>query len=189
MTSSVEIAADARRTVASLMPKRAVGAEIGVFRGAFSAMLVRHARPKKLYLVDPWENSDAPEHEKTLYSGSGKSADMNENYRHVATRLKRQIDDGRVEMVRKYSHDFLAELDDGHLDFVYIDGDHNYAAVKKDLTLAFQKVKPGGIIAVDDYLDSNWWGRDVIRATHEALLEHEASLLFMLDNQVVMARP
>ena len=37
-------------------------------------------------------------------------------------------------------------------DFVYIDGNHDYEFVLKDLETWFTKVKPGGIIFGDDYL-------------------------------------
>ena len=44
----------ARRFIADLLPKGAVGAELGVFTGFFSASLLRYARPKKMFFVDPW---------------------------------------------------------------------------------------------------------------------------------------
>jgi hypothetical protein len=42
-----------RKTVLNQLPKNAVGAEIGVFRGDFSRHIVDYVKPKKLYLVDP----------------------------------------------------------------------------------------------------------------------------------------
>ena len=40
---------------------------------------------------------------------------------------------------------------DDSLDFVFIDGDHSYAAVLADCTNYYDKVRSGGIIAGDDY--------------------------------------
>ena len=37
------------------LPKGAVGAEIGVWRGEFSKSLLRAAEPRELHLVDPWK--------------------------------------------------------------------------------------------------------------------------------------
>ena len=46
----------------------------------------------------------------------------------------------------------LDTLDDQTLDIVYIDGDHSYEGVKRDLDAAGRKVKKGGIIIVNDYI-------------------------------------
>jgi hypothetical protein len=37
-----------------MLPKGGIGAEIGVFTGLFSTVLLEIARPKKIYFVDPW---------------------------------------------------------------------------------------------------------------------------------------
>jgi len=36
-------------------------------------------------------------------------------------------------------------------DVIYIDGDHSYQGVKRDLQLALKKVRPGGFICGHDY--------------------------------------
>jgi hypothetical protein len=36
------------------LPKNGIGAELGVFKGQFSPMLMRYAKPKELHLIDPW---------------------------------------------------------------------------------------------------------------------------------------
>jgi hypothetical protein len=43
-----------RETVWANLPLRRVGAEIGVFGGAYSPGLLRQVRPTKLHLIDPW---------------------------------------------------------------------------------------------------------------------------------------
>ena len=52
---------------------------------------------------------------------------------------------------------------DNSVDFVFIDGDHRYEMVLKDIESWFPKVKIGGIIAGHDYA----WSKDVRRAVHE----------------------
>ena len=42
-------------------------------------------------------------------------------------------------------------FEDKSLDFVLIDADHSYEAVKEDLRAWVPKIKPGGVIAGDDY--------------------------------------
>lgn len=47
--------------------------------------------------------------------------------------------------------EFLAPYFNLEIDFLYIDGDHSYEGVKKDIKMWFPKVKSGGLIGGDDY--------------------------------------
>ena len=49
-----------RRFLADMLPKGGIGAEIGVFTGLFSTVLLEIARPKKIYFVDPWWQAYGP---------------------------------------------------------------------------------------------------------------------------------
>ena len=55
-----------------------------------------------------------------------------------------------VTICKGFSAEVLASFPDNYFDWVYIDGNHLYEFVKKDVELSFQKVKPGGVIAGDD---------------------------------------
>src|SRR5689334_8384707 len=46
--------AERRRWLLSSAKRGGVGAEFGVFRGHFAAVIADELKPKKLYLVDPW---------------------------------------------------------------------------------------------------------------------------------------
>ena len=47
--------------------------------------------------------------------------------------------------------DALADFEDESLDFVYIDGDHNFRFIAEDIYEWPKKVKKGGVIAGHDY--------------------------------------
>lgn len=51
----------------------------------------------------------------------------------------------------------------GRFDYIYIDGDHSYEGVGRDLSAALKKVAKGGVIVCDDYGNS----KDVKRAVDE----------------------
>ena len=53
------------------------------------------------------------------------------------------------------SQDAAGRFADGSLDYVYIDGEHSYEAVTRDLASYFPKVRPGGHLIGDDY---GWTG-------------------------------
>jgi hypothetical protein len=183
----MQVSISARATIAGLLPKRGVGAEIGVFRGEFSRMVFAAAQPKRLFLVDPWENSAAPEHGRSWY-GEGSPNDMAKIHADVVKTFSAEPYARRVEVVRGRSAPWLAAQADGSLDFVYIDGDHGYDAVHEDITLSVAKVRKGGVIALDDYGLGKWWGDGVVRAVHEALVAQPLILMFYADGQVALRR-
>jgi predicted O-methyltransferase YrrM len=50
------------------------------------------------------------------------------------------------------SKEFLRSIEEPTYDFIYIDGDHTAEGVLQDAVLAWRLLKPGGIMAFDDYL-------------------------------------
>jgi hypothetical protein len=165
------------------------GAEIGVFQGRFSSNIIKTVRPEKLFLIDPWINFDDPGLEKAWYK-KGSKHDMNAHYTKVTEKFARRIDSGQIEVLRGTAAEMMPTIEDESLDFVYIDGDHRYEGVKVDLELAYQKVAPGGVIAVDDHVLGNWWADGVVRATNEFLGRYAQDLKILAceEHQVVIQR-
>lgn len=63
------------------------------------------------------------------------------------------------------------------LDWVYIDGNHEYEHVIADLEVFYRKLKSGGILAGDDYDWGEARGCPVRRAVHEPVRPAEAVVL------------
>lgn len=163
----------ARRMLLDTLPKLGCGAEVGVFRGDFSAELLRLTKPRRLHLIDPWLSVDDQRHSGSLYGAGNRSqADMDRMHDEVLRRFASELTVGRMVVHRARSASALATLPDRSLDWAYIDGDHTYDHVMSDLRLSAVKVKLGGFICGDDYTDGGWWKDDVIRAVHDFL--HEA---------------
>ena len=138
------------------IPKHSICLEIGVFKGDFSQRIYDVVNPRKLYLIDPFEN-------KSAKFNRSYSDDMNEIYKLV----KRRFQNKRVTIYRNYSQDLSSNFPDISFDFIYIDGDHRYQSVKKDIELYFPKVKHGGILAGDDYNVIGYWNDGVTKAAKE----------------------
>ena len=162
-----------RRIVARFLPKQAVGAEIGVFKGDFSQSILDVLQPQKLYLIDPWIVNDDPRVANSWY-GPNSGNDMPSIMQDVVSRFQTQIDAGIVEVMRGASEERLQEIGNQSLDFAYVDGDHSYEGVKKDLFICHDKVRAGGFLVLDDYGVPGWWEDGILKAAHE-FLGHYAS--------------
>ena len=178
---------DNRYLLVEILPKNGIGAEFGVWEGDFSAKLLQEAVPKQLYLIDPWIARDDALHQKSWY-GSRKRPDMEGIYRRVLERFAAERESGRVIVKRASSHEALEEFSDQFFDYVYIDGDHEYAAVRKDCFLAYQKVRIGGYICGDDYTLGGWWKDGVVRAFHELIHDRPVLIKLVRGRQIVIQR-
>jgi len=149
--------ADKRAFICERFPVGGIGAEIGVLWGQFSEKILQIAKPRILYLVDPWSHDDR--------FGNRTPEQMEEIYQ-ITKRKFLEIDE--LTIFRKKSSVFFDWRNGKTLDFVYIDGDHEYEAVLSDLDGAWKCVKPGGIIAGDDYGENiSHWGDTVKRAVDD----------------------
>lgn len=121
------------------MPKGAVCAEVGVAAGAFAAQIYAVTQPARLHLIDAWNYPPQPD---CFEPGLAR----------VRAHFAAEIAAGRVEVHRGLSAEMLARLPEHSLDWIYVDAGHDHANVTADLLACLRVVKPGGIIAGDDYL-------------------------------------
>ena len=121
------------------------GAEIGVWRGAFSATFCAAAPALHMLCVDPWVSY--PAWVDTKNNTADPVAFMAESYQHACNRLTSL----NATIVRKFSEEAAPDVPDRSLDFVYIDGNHAFDAVSQDLALWAPKVRAGGFVAGHDF--------------------------------------
>ncbi len=120
------------------------GAEIGVNMGS-NALRINRVNPDcKLHCIDPWE----------LYDGMNDFTDAKKREEAYAIARARLDPIDNIEIIRKYSMDAVEDFVDEFLDFVFIDGNHEWPYVTQDIFYWAQKVKRGGIVSGHDYLTS-----------------------------------
>jgi hypothetical protein len=124
------------------------GAEIGVKTGIYSEHLLTIWQGHKLYSIDPWIKFSEDEY---IDSANVNNDQQEEFYKQTCNRLKSF--ELRSEILRTTSAEAARHFVTGQLDFVYIDAQHHYNAVKEDLMLWYPKVKKGGILSGHDYID------------------------------------
>ena len=136
----------ARAALLSLwLPKRGVGAELGVFQGRFSRTLLDASEASRLHLIDPWYFLTPEWHWGT---GSRSTVDALVS---ILLDFKPEIESGRVRVHVADDRTALKELPNHYFDWVYIDSSHQYQHTRDELDLLFHKVKPEGVIAGDDW--------------------------------------
>lgn len=173
-----------RRWLLELLPADSVGAEIGVWRGDFSAYILEVVRPRRLFLIDPWQSANDPGHAGALFDRP--QPDLDELAESVRFRFAPEIAAGRVVIHRATSAAALAELPDGSLDWVYIDGDHEYEAVRSDIAGYQRKIRPGGLLAGDDYRVRGKYHSGVKRAVDEVVAAGTLELVVQRDHQFLL---
>jgi len=122
-----------------------VGAEIGVDSGTNALNILKYLDITKLYLIDVWKGY-------SRLNGSGVIGDdlIAQKCFERARNLLKDYND-KIVWIRDYSENAHKLIRDEELDFIYIDGNHRYEWVKRDIELYFPKVKIGGLVAGHDY--------------------------------------
>jgi len=124
--------------------------EVGVRTGWFSKYILDHTQ-MQVWAIDPWETN--PE--------LAKNATM--CYYECQDRLGRY--GNRAQMIKGYSPQEAVNFKDKAVDFIYIDGLHDYESVKKDVEAWWPKIRDGGVLSGHDYNPVKWPG--VVKAVNE----------------------
>jgi hypothetical protein len=131
--------------------KKLLGAEIGVYKGEFSAQLLENIPGLKLVLIDRWEPYST---EESAGDPSGKMCKiLDEKYwksiYQTACKNTEKYKD-RVFIIMNPSIFAAKMFNDEHFDFVFIDGDHSAKGVIADIKAWLPKVKKGGFLCGHD---------------------------------------
>ena len=126
---SCRVLADRDTMIREHLPKQGVVAEVGVAAGDNARTIMEGAKPRELHLIDlDFSTLD----QRGLVEPSSA--------------------DGMVHLHQNDSAAALASFPDDYFDWIYIDGDHAYPAVKRDIEQAKRVVKPDGLLIFNDYI-------------------------------------
>jgi len=123
-----------------------VVAEVGIGYGFHAKSILDNTNVDRLFLIDPMQ----------FYPGDGFATDVlkyggfEKLVSNIETHLKEH--ESRYTWLRQPSVTVENyQIPHGSLDAVFLDGDHSYEAVSRDLPFWFEKLKKGGWLLGDDY--------------------------------------
>ena len=108
------------------LPRHAVCAEVGVWKGEFSAYILQHSRPQRLHLIDI---------DLHRFGVQGRFATAPVVTCHQGNSI-----------------DILRSFPPNYFDWVYIDAGHTYDEVRADADAAVPAVKSDGVLIFNDYI-------------------------------------
>ena len=152
--------------------------EIGSWTGISTSVLAKYAKEKDgvVYAVD-WFKGTPHTSLTNLAEATPILPIFTQNMAELGL-------SGNIKVKVMLSEEAVAEFPDNSLDFIFIDGDHRYAEVKKDLIMWYPKLKPGGVFCghdcecrpsdihweIDEHLEEDWYNDvhpGVVKAVHE----------------------
>lgn len=108
--------------------------EIGSYLGASSCYIAASKNCQKLYCIDTWANE-------------GMSEGLRDTFDEFIINTKQF--QNKIITLRGKSYDIGKNFSQ-NIDFLFIDGDHSYDGVKKDIEIWLPKLRSNGILMMHD---------------------------------------
>jgi predicted O-methyltransferase YrrM len=147
-----------RNALLERVPQGGIVAEVGTLQGEFAREILRIAAPKELHLID--------------HEIDPRVVELTEeaSLRH------------RVFFHHQDSVEALHTFPDRHFDWIYIDAQHAYEGVKRDIGAARRKVKDGGLLVFNDYIPWSYVEMEpygVVAAVNELCTEDKWEMVYL----------
>jgi predicted O-methyltransferase YrrM len=138
------------------LPRQAIVAEVGTDFGNFAKQISEIAEPREFHIFD------------LKFS------------RFDQTFFEPAISSGRIILHQGDSATEMSTLPEALFDWIYIDGDHTYEGVSRDIREAKRLIKPDGFLVFDDYmvyspLECTQYG--VMRAVNDLCLNEDFEIV------------
>ena len=130
--------------------------ELGVWLGHSVSFLAKHLDPDCIiYAIDLFDDSYAH-----------KNYDHLDGLRYELFNKNTQAYKHLIKPIHSYSWTAAEMFENQSVDFVFIDADHSYESVCKDIDGWLDKIKKGGILSGHDYFNSKEVKRAVDTKLH-----------------------
>ncbi len=124
--------------------------EVGVWTGQFAERMLTEVPGIESYtLIDPWRN--LPDWNKPANRSDAQFEEIRaEALGRVAPFAEKVVE------IRDLTKHAKERIENGSLDFAYVDGDHTLRGITIDLQSMLPKIRPGGFIGGDDFTKTIW---------------------------------
>jgi hypothetical protein len=119
--------------------------EIGVQNGIYAnEILSKWSSFQKYYGIDPWSK------QKNYQDWANVENDEQyKKYQNAKNILNKY--GSKIELIRNYSKNAVSNFKNNSIDFIYLDGRHDYCGVYEDLEFYYPKLKCNGIMSGHDF--------------------------------------
>jgi len=132
--------------------ENSVFVEIGTWRGKSTScmgqLIKSSGKNIKFYAIDTFDGSDENWHQEWIQYFKDTNTSLFDEYEK---NLKLCDVYDVVHTIKSKSIEASSMFEDESIDFIFIDGAHDYKSVLDDITSWYPKIKPGGLICGDDY--------------------------------------
>ena len=162
-----KISIDKRAYILEQLDKNSKIVEVGVWKGDFSRQIWNISSPNLLVLVDSWQFDEKVRGCAPQVSGEEP---LNQNFFDQAKKdtYDKFENVQNVNILELNSLEASSKYEDNFFDYIYIDAEHTYKAVTKDLEVWYPKLKKNGTLFGDDYY---WREEDDTLSLHRAYQE------------------
>ena len=142
-----------------------VGVEIGTDRGDYARDICSRYPEVKLFTIDPY-----------LPYNEGKEVKTEKDMQAFYEEAKAKLAPYDCEIIYKTSMEAVNQFEPESIDFVFIDGNHQYEYVYEDITEWTKRVRKGGIVCGHDYIEDPSRKYGVIKAVNQYIEENNVDL-------------
>lgn len=125
-------------------------AEIGVLKGDYASHILKQCHQiNNYYMIDPW---------RSLEDWNKPANTSNEQFEEylLETKEKTSFAQEKRIILRGKTTEVIEEIPDSGIDCAYIDGDHTLRGITVDLIRLYPKIRVGGWIGGDDFINNIW---------------------------------
>ena len=131
-----------------------VGCEVGVWEGINTKVMLQSLNIRKLYLIDAYKQCPLVFY---LYEDGKLTNDDSFTQKKYDLAKKKAVRNlkgfcSKTAFIYKSSEGAVGGIPGGSLDFCYIDANHMYDHIKRDIELWYTKVRVGGVIGGHDFV-------------------------------------
>lgn len=147
--------------------------EVGCAEGLFSMDLLRMGF-EKLYMVDNWGQIPGQ-----FGDGGYENTWHEKNFKEAMDRIDHYKEN--ITVLRGFSHLMAKYIPNNSLRLVYVDCDHGYDSVMKDIIAYMPKLVAGGVMAFHDFWEELPYG--VNKAVYEYAATHGFKVHHIPENK------